>query len=179
MKEEHLNEDQIIVAIVDEGDLTEGLKRHLRSCPLCREQKRLLVSQLEAMGAMAKDLAPRPKTIPLSDPRHWGPGHWNPRAWRRAFFRWPVFASGLACFVIIAGLWGLMLFQGTPVKTPVMSAPGPTTGQNLAGLVFIEDLLEESALPDYYLDITVSSPVNFGDEFLEFVFPMEEADDSA
>ena len=184
MKEKHLNEDQIIVSAVDEDDLPENVKSHLKTCPLCQEERRILMSQLEEMGGMAKDLAPRPKAEPLVYPKPWGPKPWGPKpwdagAWRRIFFRWPVFASGLACFLILAGIWGLMLLQGPQGKPQVRMASDSSAEQSVAGVVFIEDLLEESVLPEYYLDIAVASPEDFDDEFLEFVVPVEEADDSA
>ena len=182
MKEEHLNEDQIIMSVVDEDDLPESVKSHLKACPLCQEQRRGLMSQLDKMGGMAKDLAPQPKAGPLAYPKPWGPKPWDAGAWQRVFSRWPVFASALACFLIIAGIWGLMLLQGPEGKPQVRQvniASDSSVEQRVAEMVFIEDLLEESALPDYYLDIAVASPEDFDDEFLEFVVPVEETDDSA
>ncbi len=45
-------------------------------------------------------------------------------------------------------------------------------------LYLLEDILEESALPEYYLDIAVTFNSYFDDEFLEFITPMEEESNS-
>ena len=163
MKEDHLDEDQIIVSIVDENDLPKKLKSHLDACPVCQEGKKALMAQLEEMGRMAKELAPRPQGIVLPEPKvSWG-----------LSFRWPVVASGLASLVIIAAVWGLMLFRGPQMEM----APG-FAGQQVVGLVFIEDILEESALPSYYLDIAVASFEYFDDDFMDFIAPMEGSDEN-
>lgn len=179
MKGEHLNEEQIIVSVVDEDDLPGSFKSHLEACPLCQEERRVLMSQLEQMAATAKELAPRPKAGPITYRKSWGPRSWDPKGWRKIFFRWPVFVSGLACFIIIAGIWALMLLQGPGGKPQVNVVSGSPGEQMTTGMVFVEDLLEESVLPEYYLDIAVSSSEDFDDEFLEFVVPLEETDDSA
>ena len=45
-------------------------------------------------------------------------------------------------------------------------------------LYLLEEILEESALPEYYLDITVTFNSYFDDEFLEFIIPQEEQSNS-
>ncbi|MBW1944995.1 MAG: hypothetical protein JRJ51_19490 [Deltaproteobacteria bacterium] len=157
MNDQHLDEDQIIVSIVDEKDLPKKLKGHLEACPVCQERRGALMAQLEGMGHMAKELAPRPQSISLPEPKvSWG-----------LSFRWPVVASGLASLVIIAAVWGLM-FSGGPLEI----APGQA-GQQVVGLPVIEDILEEPVLPAYFQDIAVVSFEYFDDAFMDFVVPLE------
>lgn len=159
----HLDEDQIIVSIVDEKDLPGDQKSHLEACPLCRERREGLMAQLEKVGSMAEALAPRPRGISLPEPRvSWG-----------LSFRWPVVASSLASLVIIAAVWGLMLFPGSQVEI----AQGPAE-QPIVGMVSIDDILAESALPAYYQDMAPVSFEYFDDAFMDFVVPLEGADDS-
>jgi hypothetical protein len=163
MKEEHLGEEQIIVSIVDENDLPEKKRRHLESCPACRETRGELLDQLQKMGHMAMTLAPRPPTIRLPEPKaSWG-----------LSFRWPVVASALASLLIIAAVWSLMLFRGSRIEIP----PG-TPGQQIVGLSSIDDILEESVLPPYYQDMALISFEYFDDDFMDFVVPLEGTDES-
>ena len=162
MKDQHLDEDRIIVSIVDENDLPKQLKGHLEACPVCQERRGALMAQLEGMGHMAKELAPRPQSISLPEPKvSWG-----------LSFRWPVVASGLASLVIIAAVWGLMFSGGHQMGI----APGPA-GQQVVGLSFIDDILAEPVLPAYYQDIAVASFEYFDDAFMDFVVPLEGSDE--
>ncbi|MFC1579854.1 hypothetical protein ACFL4N_02970 [Thermodesulfobacteriota bacterium] len=162
MKDQHLDEDQIIVSMVDEHDLPGKSKSHLETCPECQERKGVLMAQLEGMGHMAKKMAPRPRSIRLPEPKiSWG-----------LSFRWPVVASGLASLFIIVAVWGLMFLGGPPLKM----APTPA-GQQMVGLSFIDDILEDSVLPAYYQDIAPVSFEYFDDAFMDFVIPLEGSDE--
>ena len=120
------------------------------------------MAQLEEMGHMAKEMAPRPRVMSLPEPKvSWG-----------LSFRWPVVASGLASLVIIAAVWGLMFFGGPQLEM----APGPA-GQQVVGLPFIDDILEGPVLPAYYQDIAVASFEYFDDAFMDFVVPLEGSDE--
>jgi len=162
MNDQHLDEDRIIVSMVDENDLSRKDKSHLENCPACRERKGALMAQLEGMGHMAKELAPRPRGISLPEPKvSWG-----------LSFRWPVVASGLASLVIIVAVWGMMFLGGPQMEM----APG-SAGQQVVGLSFIDDILEEPVLPAYYQDIAVASFEYFDDAFMDFVIPLEGSDE--
>ena len=164
MTVQHLDEDQIILSIVDENDLPRKHRNHLETCPTCQERKGVLIAQLEGMGHIARELAPRPRSISLPEPKvSWG-----------LSFRWPVVASGLASLVIIVAVWGLMFLGGPQLEV----APGPA-GQQVVGLSFIDDILEDPVLPVYYQDIAVASFEYFEDAFMDFVIPLEGSDDDA
>lgn len=163
MKDQHLDEDRIIVSMVDENDLSRKDKSHLENCPACQGRKGALMAQLEGVGHMAKELAPRPPLISLPEPKvSWG-----------LSFRWPVVASGLASLFIIVAVWGLMFLGGPPMQI----TPGPA-GQQVVGLSFIDDILEDSVLPAYDQDITAASFEYFDDAFMDFVIPMEGSDEN-
>lgn len=155
----HLNEDQVLLSLVDENDLTEDVKTHLQSCALCQEKKMALISELEWLREMAKNLAPLPQNRPvilLPESRHLN-------------FHLPLFATGAGVLLIVF-LWSMIFFsdlskQKTPPFSPEIMG---------ADIVLLDNLLEESALPEVYLDIVVASNSDFDDDFLEFFIPQEE-----
>lgn len=160
----HLNEDQIVLSLVDENDLSEDMKNHLLACPECQEKKTALISELKNLGKMAKGLTPLPKrkpALPVRKSRRFGLGL-------------PVVAAGCAAALVIAFLWNTIFFNQPPKQ---MTARLSTEVE--ADFYLMDDILEESALPDYYLDIAVASYSYFDDEFLEFVVPLGEDLNSA
>ncbi len=159
----HLSEDQILLSLVDETDLSEQKQSHLLACPVCQEKKTALMSELERMGEMAKHFAPLPQQKPMLPLRE----SWHLR------FRLPIFAAGLAVILLIAFLGSMSLFTDSSKQ---MTARVSTERE--ADLPLMDDLLEESAMPEYYLDIAVDSSSYFDDEFLNFVVPLEEQFDS-
>jgi len=158
-KSMHLNEDQILLSLVDENDLSGDIKGHLLECPVCQEKKTALMSELEHLGEMAKDFTPLPQQKPVLVFREHL--HFS--------FRLRVIGAGFAVALIIACLLSLVLFTDSSKQ---MTARLSTEME--ADLYLMDDILEESALPEYYLDIDVASHSYFDDEFLEFVAPLEE-----
>lgn len=159
----HLNEDQILVSMIDESDLSEDGKGHLDTCQICQEKKTALISELENLGKTVKDFAPMPHHKPvllLPESQYFN-------------LRLPVFASGIAVFLIIACLVGFTLFTDSSKQIT-----GQFTTEAEVELYLLDDILEESVLPEYYLDIAVTSNSYFDDEFLEFITPMEEQSNS-
>ena len=159
----HLSDDQILIFMVDENGLSEDNKRHFLSCRVCREKKMALTDELKRLGKMAGDFAPMPRHRPLA----------GFQEARFTGFRRPSFAAGLAAVLIIACLCSLMLFSDSPKQITARSSR-----EMKADMHLMEDMLEESALPEYVFDVTVVSYSYFDDEFLKFVAPLEEQLDS-
>jgi hypothetical protein len=158
----HVDEDQILLSIVDGDDLSEDMKDHLTACPLCREKRTVLRCDLERLGEMAKEFTPLPRkgpVRPLSKPH-------------RFPLRLPVFAAGFAVVLLIACLWGLSLFTD-----PSKQRMPPFSTEVKADLGLIDDIVEESAVPEYYLAIADADGY-FDDRFLEFLVPLGEQGDS-
>lgn len=159
----HLSEDQILLSLVDENDLSQEVRSHLLACTACQEKKTALISELEHLGQMAKDLAPLPRQKPLPlvrESRHFS-------------FRLRVLAAGFAVVLIIACLLSLVFFTDSSKQMTARLSTEMETD-----LYLVDEILEESTLPEYYLDIAVTSYSYFDDEFLEFVVPLEEQLDS-
>lgn len=155
----HLDEDQIIAVVVDEEGLKEEQRRHLETCPLCREEKAALASGLDRLGRMAVKFTPalqRRPSIPA-------------RESRLLSFRRMVFATGFAAALLVALIWG-PAFLSDPTRQRVVEF----SDDEEMDLFLVEDILAESALPDYYLDMAASSPDFFDEEFMELLIPSEE-----
>jgi len=162
MKDEnmHLNEEQILISLVDEKDLAKDNQSHLQSCLACREKKTALMSELDRLGKMTKEFTPLPRQKARV---------YLPESRRRRFLR-PVFAAGFAVAFIIVCLLSLKMFIDSPKEMTARLSP-----ESGADLYLIDDLLEESILPEYFLDIAVASYSYFDDEFIKFVVPLEES----
>lgn len=160
----HLNEEQIVLSLVDENDLPEAMRRHLKECLTCRNRRKSLAAELDHLGKMASELAPVPQRKPVV----------SSRKSRRFSFRFPVFASAVAVLVLAVFLFRVVLF--TDSSRQHIDANLATQAD--VRLYLVGELLAESPLPECYRDITLGSYSYFDDDFLEFVAPLEEHIDS-
>jgi hypothetical protein len=54
----HLDSDQLLKAVVSEGDLPRPLRAHLKQCLVCRQEVDRLAARFGAIGKMARDISP-------------------------------------------------------------------------------------------------------------------------
>jgi hypothetical protein len=160
---DHLTEEQICVCVVDQTDLAEDARDHLLTCPVCRDAKATLEFDLERLGEMARGFVPAPTKkieIPLKKSRGFG-------------FRLPAFAAAAAAVLFVVMFWGPGFFSDGSKQEGTNSL-----SQSDSDLYLVEDILDESPLPDYYLDIAVASYGYIDDEFLELIAPIDEPGDT-
>ncbi|QTA90670.1 hypothetical protein [Desulfonema magnum] len=155
----HLDEDQLIWSVVDENDLAPAVRNHLSSCPVCQERKRHFEQELNNLGNMTKAFSPLPREKPVPVVQIF-------RNWLR-----PAFVSGFALVLLIMGIWWSSPF---PVSQENRMTQAVGEMEDDSQLVVEIRVVEEYALPDLYMDIAGESYGYFGDEFLEFVVPLEE-----
>ena len=99
-KNYHLNEEEIIMAVVDTADLDLSQQQHISQCSRCRSQIQAMNDDLADMGRIAESTSPkvtRPFRAPSGQPERTG---------RFRFGR--KLAAGLAvtiACVIVAGLF--------------------------------------------------------------------------
>jgi hypothetical protein len=176
-QDEHLNEDRIIRAIVDENDLTTTQQKHLSNCSTCQKEKQEFEQVLSRMGDMSQELVPPRRSFVFSPQES------------RSWFRWqPALATGLVIVLVIIGIWWSPLFkkfQGNGSVHIVQTIEGDQ--QFVAEITLVEDY----ALPDGYLYILGTSDEDdyfdydydtyddyndydnyYDDELLEFVIPL-------
>lgn len=162
-QQNHLNEEQIIRAVIDEADLSKPLREHLLRCDFCRAEKERFETQLSRLGGMAERLAPSPMqkvTLPVQE------ASWisNPRTW---YWRSLLGAASAAAMIIALVWW----------TTPSTISPKEGKDQWTREMLKDEQLmteirfLEEHALPQIYFDISGESIPSISEEFMEFVIP--------
>lgn len=172
-KERHLNDDQIIVAVVDRNDLSPSQQNHLSTCSSCQKKKQALEQVLIRMGDLSHEWVPSPRRRFSLDLQK------SPR-----FFRWqPVLLTGLAMVVFMLGIWWNPLLKRFQDHGPLhMVKTIESEHAFLADMTWADD----HALPDRYLHIIGSSDDDdydnsdddndsddfYDDEFLEFILPL-------
>ena len=166
-KSVHLSEDQLITAVVGEGDLSPSSREHLTACPRCRDEKVQLARDLVQIGRWAEHYAPSSKQkvlIPASE--------------YRSVFPWPrhckaVFGMVLSAMLLVVFVWWLGNLGITPENGLEMAAYENLEAERLMIEV---NMLTENALPAVYMEITGESHVeesytDFDEEFMQFVIP--------
>lgn len=171
----HINEDQLIIAVIDQNDLPAAVRLHLSKCPACQEKKRQLDQELGNLGRMAREFAPLPKRKAshilshiLDGIQKTNTGLWS---WR------PLFAASFAALFLIAGIW----MTSPPVKnTSQEQMTARIINEMEEDQYFILEIkaLEENALPDFYPYVSGESDRYFDEEFINFVVPVEETNSS-
>jgi hypothetical protein len=161
----HLDEDQVIRSVVDENDLPATVRNHFSTCLVCQGKKQQIEQELRNLGYVAEECAPLPRRevrLPFYEPR----GLWS---WR------PVFLAGFAAIVLMAGIWWYGLLTASHEK--MMSQVILETKKDEQLMAEI-NALEEYTPVDLYPDISGEPDLGYFDEFLMFVVPLEENQDS-
>ncbi len=161
----HLDEDQLLWAVVVEAELPLPLQEHLSACPQCRANKERFERDLARLGQMAERFAPSPKgpvSLPVEEPRGSIGWSWGWRAY--------VSAAVAAALVVIL-VWWSPVHRNTPGDNGDLLAREMEEAEQLMTEV---SMLVENALPPVYLDISVESGVGFDEEFMQFVVPSVE-----
>ncbi len=156
----HLDNDQLVRAVVDETDLSAPLRDHLAQCPECLSARQRLEQDLAGLGRMADRMAPSPSrkvsltTVPASGRRA--------RTWR--FALGPALSTVLA--ILVAG-W-FFLFRTTPQDR--LTALTVEMWEDYEFLSEIETLAE-NPLPRSLRLIADESNSIFDEEFIDFLVP--------
>jgi hypothetical protein len=159
----HLHEEQIIDSVIDAKGLKEEQRQHLETCPRCSEERAALRLELDRLGQMATDFTPAPQKKPFIP---------VPES-RLLTFRRMAFATGFAAALLVALLWGPAFLSDHGIQEVA-----EFSNEEEMVLFLVEDILEESALPDLYLDVAATSDNYFDEEFMEFLIPSGEYNDS-
>ena len=167
-KETHLDEDDIIRAVVDQKDLPQSLQHHLADCPSCQARYRKLSGPLFQLGRIAQDLVPGPKhSIVLPEPSR------SKRLWFLPW-QWPSFVTGgLAITAVLAFLlWFQLSTTHTPSPWELLDQE-MTEDQNFMSEI---RLLEEYALPQIYSHISGEFTSEDREAFEQFLIPTLQED---
>ncbi len=163
-KEWHVNEDDLLRAIVDKRDLPESLRDHLSACPLCFAEKERAQQNLVRLGQMAEHFSPFPRrrvrlSASLERPSRW----WT---WRGAL-------AAMATAALVLVVYGSIEWRTRPEERLAAITQEMQEDERLMTEV---SLLSENALPGLWLDISGESDPGLDEEFIEFVVPSAEGD---
>ncbi len=164
----HLDEDQLLQAVVDERDLPASVQDHLAACPLCRGEKERFEQSLARFGHVAERFTPAPGRrvkLPFSEstrrPSSW---YW---IWRGAL------AAGVAVAAVM-----ILVYGSITVKTTRETTLASLTQEMWADDRLMTEIseLSENALPVFCLDISGESDPGLNEEFIDFVVPSIEGE---
>jgi hypothetical protein len=162
---QHLDEEQLVQAVVDQTDLPDDVQAHLAECSQCLAGKTRFELEMATLSQKAEQFAPKPqRRIILPVPKAKKP-FWN-------LFAWPNLAAAAATVTAVFILvWGTNLVRN-------LSEPG---AENLrAEMVEAEQLMTEvntlvdNALPSFYLVISGENNADYDDDFYQFLIPTVE-----
>jgi predicted anti-sigma-YlaC factor YlaD len=159
--EPHLEENDILQAVIDNTDLSVLQQQHLVECSQCRSSKQRLEQELARMGQLAERYAPKPqRRITVAEQKVRSPL----LNWRFAF-------SAAAVAAVILVVWGTFL-----IRNQQQGSIGNLT-QNMVEaerLMTQINVLVENALPQVYLDIVGETNLNLDEDFMDFLIPTPE-----
>lgn len=139
----HLDDKQIIEAVIDERGLDEALRRHLFECSDCRAQKEALKGRLALFGQVSRGQAPadfrKPRIIEK-----------RARAYRPAWKIRPALGLG----VVFATIFALLLSPMT-IKRDKLFTQDVVYREMAQDEKFMSEIeqLEENPLPRFYVDM--------------------------
>jgi predicted anti-sigma-YlaC factor YlaD len=160
--EPHLEEDDILQAVVDDTDLSALQQQHLMECSQCRTRKERLEHELARLGQLAEGYAPKPqKRIIVAEQKV-----------RSPLLNWRIAFSAAAVAAVILVVWGTFLIQNQQQGSIGNLAQDMVEAERLMTQVTI---LVENALPQVYLDIVGETSLNLDEEFMDFLIPVNES----
>ena len=168
--EQHLNEDQLLRAVIDIQDLTAPLRGHLAGCRQCLDQKARFEADLGRIGKMAQQAAPQLRKRIILPARESKKPVWAWSVWKGAF------AAAAVTAVLVLAIW-LPIQMRSPL--PGDSANLAREMQEAAKLMAEVDMLVENALPPVYNNISGETAPQLDDDFMQFLIPSIEDDPQA
>ena len=153
----HLNEEQLLCSIIDDGDLSTCTREHLASCLSCSMEKERIEESLALMSRIAERSAPMPERkalVPQGKVRGLRSWSWFPE------WRW-IMTAGITAAAAVVIAFGSVMFS---------------VGQNRHAASLYRDMmdderlitelgqLEDNALPSIYMDISEEAYQDLDDD---------------
>jgi predicted anti-sigma-YlaC factor YlaD len=157
----HLEEDDMLRAVIDETDLSALQRQHLAQCSRCRSHRQSLESELTHLGQLAERYAPEPlRRITVAQDKV-----------RLPFsIRGFAFSAATVAAAIIV-VWATFLIRNQ------QQGPVGNLAQNMVEaerLMTEINVLVENALPQVYLDIVGDTNLKMDEDFIDFLIPINE-----
>ena len=160
----HLNEEQIIRAVIDEEDLAREDRQHISECRLCNDKINQFQAELQELGENASLSVP-PLTKKITLPAEEGTAVSYGARWFPSFGA--AFMAGLVLFFYFLGM------ESMSPQLTVMQSPEAL----LEDEYLMEEIYEmvENPFSDVLYEITGDNN-GFDDEFLEYIVPSVQED---
>jgi predicted anti-sigma-YlaC factor YlaD len=158
----HLDEDQLIRAVVDATDLPAAVQTHLAQCDLCRAGKESFAQELVNLGQMAERLAPKPqRRIVLPAPKT--------KRINLSFLDWRnLVAAAATVAAVLIVVWGTNTVRDISANRAAERTAARREAQQLLTEV---NMLVDNALPNFYLEISGEKDPDYDEEFYQFLIP--------
>lgn len=155
---------RVIRYVVDENDLDPEQRRHLRECPVCREELKQLDGGLRRLGHMAAEHTPEPVRRPVLPVEGRELPHRPVLLWRLAW------GTGLGfALVMLIAVWTVFQSSISPVSYQDIAQEMAEDEMLLAEVL----ALEENPLPDAYREISPEETAGIDEEIFDFIVPVE------
>lgn len=166
----HLNEAQVLVALVDEDDLPAATRAHLAACPACQTEHRRHADRLQRLTAMAREAAPIPsRRVTL-------PREWRSSAGTGPYFSWsrpwkPALA--LAAMALVVILFGTL--QWKPGQEGRLAGLNQESREDQVLITEVQRL-ETDGLPSLYAAIAGDDDLDVDEDQWDWMVPDAEDD---
>jgi hypothetical protein len=158
----HLDESQLIKAVVDASDLPESVQAHLSACTQCRNSRQSLERELTNLGQIARLSVPKPQRriiLPVE----------KSASRFLSFLNWrSVIVAAATVAVVFMIVWGTNLARNySEHRTENLTAEM----RDAKRLMTEVDSLVDNALPPFYLEIADVPKPDYDEEFYQFLIP--------
>ena len=154
----HLEENDILQAVIDTADLPLAQQQHLVDCPRCRLQKERLENELAHLGHLAERYAPEPRRRVSLPPQK---------------VRSPLFSRGFAVSAAAVAAVLLVVLGTFLIRSHQQASIGNLAKDMVEAERLMTEVngLVENALPQGYLDIVGETDLKQDDDFIDFLIP--------
>lgn len=165
----HLNDEELLSAVIDTGDLDSKKRAHLAACPACQKRKSAVEAPFVRMGDLAARFTPpRPAGSPSIVQRQ--PGR---NIFGMGFRLRPMLAAAIGILLMVTWIgWqsGDRRRGGGSLDSAQLQKIDD------AALMAEVEALIDGALPEAYRHIAGDPELRFTDDFMRFVAPLPEDD---
>ncbi len=164
----HLNDEEILSAVIDESDLDPGKRAHLSACRACQERKDAVEAPFVRMGGLASRYTPRPAGSPSIVQRQ--PGR---NIFGMGFRLRPMLAAAIGILLMVTWIG----WQSGDRRRGAGSLDSAQLQKiDDAALMAEVEALIDGALPEAYRYIAGDPEPRFTEDFMRFVAPLSEDD---
>ncbi|CAB1057482.1 hypothetical protein D1BOALGB6SA_2235 [Olavius sp. associated proteobacterium Delta 1] len=162
---QHLDEEQLVQAVVDVTDLPESLQTHLAECGQCLDGKNSFELEMIKLGQKAEQFAPQPQRRIILPVQKSKKPFWNLLDWRNLI---AAAATVTAVFILV---WGTNMVRNLAEPGSEILTAEMAEAKKLMSEV---NTLVDNALPPFYLVLSGEINADYEEEFYQFLIPSVE-----